>query len=128
MLNQIFQATSRADALDAFDDYEKALTKTHPKAVETIKRRLPMLLEYFNYPTEHWKSIRTTNVIESTFATIRRRSRQTNGNASREAAVAMMFALAVNAQKTWRKIDGFNHIADVLSGATFVDGELKQAA
>ena len=87
-----------------------------------------MLLAFFDFPATHWKSIRSTNVIESTFATIRRITRQTNGHASREAAVAMMFTLAIHAEKTWRKIDGFNHIANVLDGLTYADGVLKMAA
>ena len=74
------------------------------------------------------KSIRLANVIESTLATIRRRSKQTNGHASRDAAIAMMFALATHAEKTWRKIDSFNHIANVLDGVVYTDGELKMVA
>ncbi|MCO6465207.1 MAG: transposase, partial [Bradyrhizobiaceae bacterium] len=99
-----------------------------PKAVATIERRLPMLLTYYQFPASHWKSIRSTNVIESTFATIRRRSNQTNGHASRDAALAMMFTLAKHAERSWRRIDGFNHIANVLDGIVYTDGEPKMVA
>jgi len=128
MLHEVFNAATKEHALEAFAAYKTTFTDKFPKAVETIERRLPMLLAFFDFPATHWKSIRSTNVIESTFATIRRRTRQTNGHASREAAVAMMFTLAIHAEKTWRKIDGFNHIANVLDGLTYADGVLKMAA
>ena len=128
MLHEVFNASTREDAVTEFAAYKATFNDKYPKAVETIERRLSMLLSFYEFPAIHWKSIRSTNVIESAFATIRRRSKQTNGNASREAAVAMMFALAQHAEKTWRKIDGFNHIANVLDGVVYTDGELKIAA
>lgn len=128
MLHRIFDADSNDGALKAFAAYKATYGERHPKAVETIERRLSMLLSFYAFPAAHWKSIRSTNVIESTFATIRRRSRQTNGHASRDAAIAMMFTLARYAEKTWRKIDGFNHITNVLNGMVYNDGELPLAA
>lgn len=128
MLHNVFMAAKKQDALDAFESYKATYQHKYPKAVETIERRLEMLLTFYSFPAVHWKSMRSTNVIESTFATIRRRSRQTNGHASRDAALAMMYVLAVNAQKTWKKIGGFNHIENVLQGLDYHDGELKLAA
>jgi len=128
MLHQVFMADSHSDARKAFQAYKTTFNDKYSKSVETIERRLDMLLTFFMFPAIHWKSIRTTNVIESTFATIRRRSRQTNGHGSREAALAMMFTLASQAQKTWRKLDGFNHIANVLNGITYDNGIMKEAA
>ena len=128
MLHEVFNASTREDAITEFDTYKATFNDKYPKAVETIERRLSMLLSFYDFPATHWKSIHSTNVIESTFATIRRRSKQTNGHASREAAVAMMFALAKHAEKTWRKIDGFNHIAHALGGVVYTDGVLKMAA
>lgn len=128
MLHQMFNAETENDAREQFDVYKNTFNDKYPKAVETIGRRLNALLAYYAFPAAHWKSIRSTNVIESTFATIRRRSNQTNGHGSREAALAMMFVLADNASKSWRKLDGFHHIASVLEGITYVDGERKMAA
>jgi putative transposase len=87
-----------------------------------------MLLAFYGFPAAHWKSIRSANVIESTFATIRRRSKQTNGHASREAAIAMMYVLAVHAEKSWRKLDRFDHIPSVVLRLNYQDGILKVAA
>lgn len=128
MLHQIFQATTREHAEEAYQAFKKTFQSKYPKAVESINRRVEMLLAYYDFPAEHWPSIRSTNVIESTFATIRRRTNQTNGHASREAALAMMFAMADMAQKGWRKIKGFRHIANILRGINYHDGELKLAA
>lgn len=128
LLHEMFNAPTESDALKQFEVFKEVFNGKYPKAVETIEKRLAKLLAFYAFPAAHWKSIRSTNVIESTFATIRRRSNQTNGHGSREAALAMMFVLAENASKTWRKLDGFNHIANVLNGITFVDGELKMAA
>ncbi len=128
LLHKVFMATTRKDAMRAFGVYKSTFIKKYPKAVETIEHRLDMLLAFYAYPSEHWKSLRSTNVIESAFATIRRRSHQTNGSGSREAAIAMMYTLAVHAQNTWRRIDGFTHVAHVLNGLTYSDGELKMAA
>jgi transposase-like protein len=127
MLHKVFTADAHSDARKAFDRYKATFIDKYPKAVETIEHRLDMFLTFFTFPAAHWKSIRSTNVIESTFATIRRRSRQTNGHGSREAALAMMFALASHAQKTWRKLDGFNHIANVLDGIAYNNGIMKEA-
>lgn len=128
MLHQIFHAATHEDAMAAFKAFKVAYENKHPKAVETLERRIAMLLAYYDFPAEHWQSIRSTNVIESTFATIRRRTNQTNGHASREAALAMMFAMAEMAQKNWRKIKGFRHLANILRGIRYHDGVMKVAA
>ncbi len=127
-LHNIFMASTRQDAVEAFDAYSKTYGEKYPKAVATIESRLDKLLSFYSFPALHWKSIRSTNVIESTFATIRRRSKQTNGHGSREAALAMLFMMACKAQNTWRKIDGFDQIANVLEGLNYQDGVLNIAA
>lgn len=127
-VQSIFMAATKKDALAAFDAFKATFVDKYPKAVETIERRLQMLLAFYGFPAAHWKSIRSTNVIESTFATIRRRSKQTNGHASREAAIAMMYVLAVHAEKSWRKLDRFDHIPNVILGLNYRDGILKVAA
>jgi transposase-like protein len=127
LLQEIFRAATLEDARKAYDIFKRTFIDKYPKAVATISDRLERLLAYYHFPAAHWKSIRSTNVIESMFATIRRRSKQTNGNGSREAALAMMFMLAKQAEKTWRKIDGFDHVANVLQGLEYNDGVLKMA-
>jgi transposase-like protein len=127
LLQEFFRAATLEDARKAYDIFKRTFIDKYPKAVATISDRLERLLAYYHFPAAHWKSIRSTNVIESMFATIRRRSKQTNGNGSREAALAMMFMLAKQAEKTWRKIDGFDHVANVLQGLEYNDGVLKMA-
>lgn len=128
LLHEIFQAATHEDAMQAYEVFKKTFVDKYPKAVATIEDRKERLLAYYAFPAAHWKSIRSTNVIESMFATIRRRSKQTNGNGSREAALAMLFMLAKEAEKSWRKIDGFEHVANVLQGLEYKDGVLKMAA
>lgn len=128
MLHNVFMSATKNDAIKAFEAVKTTFDEKYPKAVETIERRLDMLLAFYAFPAVHWKSIRSTNVIESAFATIRRRSKQTNGHASREAAIAMMYVLAVHAQNTWHKLVGFQHIVNVINGVQYTDGEMKLAA
>jgi hypothetical protein len=80
------------------------------------------LLTFFDFPAAHWKHLRTTNPIESTFATVRLRTRVTKGPGSRNAGLAMVFKLLLAAEKTWRKLDGHEFVALVRAGARFVDG------
>lgn len=128
LLHEIFLAETREDAMQAFEVFRRTFIDKYPKAVASIENRVERLLAFYAFPAAHWKSIRSTNVIESMFATIRRRSRQTNGNGIREAALAMMFMLTQQAEKSWRKIDGFDHVANVLHGLEYKDGVLKMAA
>lgn len=86
------------------------------------------LLAFYDFPAEHWKHLRTTNPIESTFATIRLRHRRTKGNGTRRASLAMMFKLAQAAQKRWRRLNGHEHIIHLLEGKRFIDGVMQDAA
>ena len=89
-----------------------------------------MLLSFYDFPAEHWKHIRTTNPIESTFATVRLRTTKTKGCLSRKTALAMVFKLMLSARRKWRRLDGSNHLAEVIQGVTFKDGikQIKNAA
>ena len=87
-----------------------------------------MLLTFYDFPAEHWMHIRTTNPIESTFATVRLRHRKTKGSGSRKACLAMVFKLMECASKTWRALNGSALMPDVIAGIVFVDGEKKNAA
>jgi transposase-like protein len=85
-----------------------------------------VLLTFYDFPAEHWKHLRTTNPIESTFATIRLRHRRTKGSGSRRASLAMMFKLAQAAHKRWRRLNG--HIVHLIEGKKFIDGIMQDAA
>jgi len=85
------------------------------------------LLAFYDFPAEHWRHLRTTNPIESTFATVRLRTKRTKGAGSRTASLTMVFKLAQSAQKRWRKLNGHQHLADVIAGIPFQNG-IKIAA
>jgi putative transposase len=87
-----------------------------------------VLFTFYDFPAEHWVHIRSTNVIESVFATVRLRTDKTKGCGSRLATLTMVFKLALEAQKTWHKIKGYKLIPKVIEGAKFVDGELMEKA
>ena len=84
-----------------------------------------MLLTFYDFPAEHWKHIRTTNPIESVFATVRNRTRKTKGCLSRRTAMSMVFKLMMSAKKKWRKLSGTNRLPEVIQGVEFKDG-IKQ--
>ena len=94
----------------------------HPKAVASLQRDEQTLLTFFNFPAEHWKHLRTSNVVESPFATVRLRQRITKGPGSRSKGVAMAFKLLEMAQQRWRRINGAELLPLVREGATFVNG------
>ncbi len=83
------------------------------------------MLTFYDFPAEHWKHVRSTNPIESTFATVRLRTTKTKGCLSRKTALAMVFKLLLSARKKWRRLDGSNHLAEVIQGVSFKDG-IKQ--
>ena len=87
-----------------------------------------VLLTFYDFPAEHWKHVRTANPIESTFATVRLRTYRTKGCLSRKTAMAMVFKLCQCAQRKWRKLDGSNHLAEIIRGVKFVDGERQDRA
>ena len=87
-----------------------------------------VLLTFYDFPAEHWKHVRTTNPIESTFATVRLRTDKTKGCLSRQTALAMVYKLARSAERSWRRLDGSQRLAQVIQGVRFCDGEPVQAA
>jgi len=88
------------------------------------------LLTFYDYPAEHWKHVRTSNPIESTFATVRHRTKRTKGCLSRKSRLAMAFKLMMSAQKTWRKLDGQNRLPEIIQGIEVRDGirQIQNAA
>lgn len=121
----IYNSETRADAVDRVGDFAERF-KSHPKATAKITDDLDTLLAFYDYPAEHWKHLRSTNAIESTFATVRLRTKVTKGAGSRQAALAMAYKLVDAAQARWRRIDGHHLVALVRAGAVFIDGELQE--
>ncbi len=126
LLHAIWNAPTRAEADRAFDLFVDTFDAKYPKATKCLAKDRGELLTFYSFPAEHWVHIRTTNPIESTFATIRLRHRKTKGNGTARACTAMMFKLAESASKTWRKLRGYRLIPDVIRGVEFEDGILKQ--
>lgn len=124
-IHAIYLAEKRADALERVAEFAEAFSN-HPKAVSKISGELDTLLAFYDFPQEHWKHLRSTNAIESTFATVRLRTKVTKGAGSRQAALAMAYKLCDAAQARWRRIDGPHLTALVRAGAVFIDGHLQE--
>lgn len=127
-LREIWMAANRADAVKAFDLFVEVYKAKYPGAAECLEKDRDELLAFYDFPAEHWLHIRTTNPIESTFATVRLRTVRTKGSGSRTACLTMVFKLAQCAQKTWRKLNGSALLPDVIAGIKFIDGAKAQAA
>jgi transposase-like protein len=127
-LHDIWQAATREAAGKAFDNFLEKYQAKYASACECLSKDRDELLAFYAFPAEHWKHLRTTNPIESTFATIRLRHRKTKGNGTRRASLTMMFKLAQSAEKRWRRLNGHEHLPLILQGQKFVDGILSKAA
>jgi len=117
-----WQAETKAKAKAAFDFFVETYGVKWDKAVAKLVKDRDALLTFYNYPAEHWKHIRTSNPIESTFATVRHRTKRTKGCLSRKTGLAMAFKLMMSAQKKWRKLDGQNRLPEIVQGVEFRDG------
>jgi len=129
-LHDIWQAETRKDADAAFDFFVETYGAKYDKATAKLVKDRDALLSFYDFPAEHWKHIRTTNPIESTFATVRHRTRRTKGCLSRKTGLAMVFRLMMSAQAKWRKLDGRNRMPELIGGVEFRDGlaQLQAAA
>lgn len=127
-IHEIWMAATREDANQAFDSFLEKYAAKYPQACECLRKDRDVLLTFYDFPAEHWKHLRTTNPIESTFATIRLRHRRTKGSGTRRASLSMMFKLAKSAEKKWRRLNGHQRIISLLEGKKFVNGELQEAA
>lgn len=125
-LHQIWMAETRAEAEKAFDTFIEKYEAKFPKAVACLVKDRDVLLTFYDFPAEHWLHLRTTNPIESTFATVRLRHRRTKGSGSRRACLAMVFKLARCAEKKWRRLNGSGQLLKLLAGYRFVDGVLDE--
>jgi transposase-like protein len=127
-LHDIWQAETREHANQAFDLFLETYQAKYPKATECLAKDREALLAFYDFPAEHWIHLRTTNPIESTFATVRHRHRKTKGNGSRKACLAMVFKLSQAAEKKWRLLNGSQLIPDVIQGVRFIDGVREDKA
>jgi len=125
-LAEIWNAEDRRHALAAVSSFQAAYGAKFPKAVAKIRDDLDVLLAFYDFPAEHWQHLRTTNPIESTFATVRHRTKITRGPGSRAAGLAMAFKLIEAAQDRWRAVNGPHLVALVRAGAVFVNGKLVE--
>ena len=121
-IHNIWMAATRADADRAFDLVVATYEAKYPKATECLAKDRDVLLAFYDFPAEHWIHLRTTNPIESTFATVRLRHRRTKGSGSRTACLTMVFKLMQSAAKRWRLLNGSQLLSEVIAGVQFIDG------
>jgi putative transposase len=123
LLHEMMEAPSQADARKALERFREQFDAKYPKAVAKLDRDWQHLTAFYDFPAEHWRHLRTSNAIESSFATVKLRTRVTKGAGSKKAALAMAYKLLDAAQERWRRFNGHELVADVLAGARFKDGE-----
>ena len=121
-LQNIWMAETRKDAEVAFDAFAELYGAKYDKAVECLTKDRDVLLTFYDFPAEHWKHLRTTNPIESTFATVRHRTTRSKGCLSNKTALAMTFKLAQSAETSWHRLRGYNQLPKIIMGVKFNDG------
>lgn len=127
LIHEMYLAPTRKESMKAFQDFLSRYDAKYPKAVECLRKDEDVLFTFYDFPAEHWPHLRTTNPIESTFATVRHRTRQTKGCGSRKATMSLVFKLAKEAEQGWRRLRGYRLIAHVIEGVKFVNGEPQKA-
>jgi putative transposase len=127
-IHDMYQAETKEDALKAYDAFLADYQAKYPRACECLEKDKDDLFTFYDFPAEHWIHLRTTNPIESTFATVRLRTARTKGCGSRIATLTMVYKLAEQAQKHWRRLNKHEYIALVFQGVQFVDGIMAKAA
>ena len=121
-LQEIWMAETKAAAELAFDAFIESYELKYEKAADCLSKDRDALLAFYDFPAEHWKHLRTTNPIESTFATVRHRTIRSKGCLSNKTALAMVFKLVEGAQKSWRHLDGHDQLPKLVLGVKFADG------
>ena len=122
-LHDIWQAETRDQAYRAFDSTIKRFEAKYARAMECLKKDKASMLAFYDFPAEHWQHIRTTNPIESVFASVRLSTTKSKSCGSRKTTLAMTYKLMTTAEHTWRRLRGFRLLADVVKGIQFKDGE-----
>ena len=121
-IHEIWMADTREHANEAFDLFVRIYEAKYSQTVECLKKDREALLAFYDFPAEHWIHLRTTNPIESTFATVRLRTKKTKGSGSRTACLTMVYKLMQSASKRWRLLNGSELIPEVIQGVPFIDG------
>jgi len=121
-LHEIWMAETKAQAEKAFDRFVRDFSAKYPKATGVLIKDREVLLSFYDFPAEHWAHIRTTNPIESTFATIRHRTTRTKNCVSRNTLLGLVFQLALAAERSWLRLRGFDRLPEVVKGIKFQDG------
>ncbi len=127
-IHEIYLAETKEEALKAYNEFLQLYGAKYPKACNCLQKDKDVLFTFYDFPAEHWVHLRTTNPIESTFATVRHRTRRTKGCGSRSATLMMVYKLTNEAEKHWRRLNGFKLILKVIEGVEFVDGIICEAA
>ena len=129
-LHQIWMAETKAEAEKAFDHFIGSYEVKYPKATECLSKDRDVLLTFYDFPAEHWVHLRTTNPVESTFATVRLRTNKTRGMLTRDTMMTMVFKLSLSAQQRWRRLNKPERLGELIEGIRFVDGikQEKEAA
>jgi putative transposase len=127
-IHDMYMAPTKEQALVAYNSFLTLYGTKFPKACECLTKDKDVLFTFYDFPAEHWIHLRSTNPIESTFATVRHRTKRTKGCGTRLATLTMVFKLCKQAEKTWKRIKGYRLIAKVIEGVRFVDGELVDEA
>lgn len=122
-MHEIYLAETREAARKAFDSALRRFQDKYPKAMDCLEKDREELLAFYDFPAVHWIHLRTTNPIESTFATVRLRTKKSRGCGSRETTLAMVFKLMQTAQNRWKRIKGFQLLELVVNNVEFRDGE-----
>jgi transposase-like protein len=124
-LHEIMRAEGRQTALEELARFQEEYEAKYPKAVDCLTKDIDTLFTFMDYPAAHWLHLRTTNAIESTFATVKARTRTTKGAGSRDAGLAMAFKLLTQAEKRWRRVNSPHLVALVAADVKFPDGETR---
>ncbi len=121
-LHQIWMASSKEEAFKALKHFVDMYEAKYPKATHCLIKDQETLMAFYDFPAEHWRHLRTSNPIESTFATVKLRTAKVRGCFSRNTVLTMAFKLMESAQKNWIRLHGFKRLAEVIEGVQFVDG------
>ncbi|MCP4393908.1 MAG: IS256 family transposase, partial [Alphaproteobacteria bacterium] len=124
MIHEIYRAPAKEEAIEAYDLFVKTFEAKYPRAVDCLIKNQDELFSFYDFPAEHWTHIRTTNAIESTFATVRLRTNKTRGHGNAQTTLAMVFKLMQEASKRYMKLKGYKLISKVMEGVKFKDGEM----
>ncbi len=128
LIHEMYLSPTKEKALEAYRRFLSEYEAKYPKATDCLRKDEDVLFTFYDFPAEHWRHLRTTNPIESAFATVRHRTRQTKGCGSRLATLMMVFKLAMQAERHWRKLNGAELLDHVIRGVVFTDGVMKKAA